>query len=190
MYAFHPDNRVYCWFLEEDYAATLTDPVANTNSDLLTWNTVFWNCAWTQGDKVVFQYDNPIQLGVDKFTFSTTAPVLSDADAAKEAAKKINVFPNPYYAYNELSVNPYDNYVSFTHLPVKATIRIFNLAGVQVRKLEKDDTSQFMQWNLANEANLPVASGMYIVHIDLPDLDTEKVLKLMVIQDRQILEYY
>ncbi|MBU1064091.1 hypothetical protein KKC74_04695, partial [bacterium] len=108
MYAFHPDNRVYCWFLEEDYAATLTDPVANTNSDLLTWSTVFWNCAWTQGDKVVFQYDNPIQLGVDKFTFSTTAPVLGDAEAAKEAAKKINVFPNPYYAYNALSTNPYD----------------------------------------------------------------------------------
>ncbi|MBU1635210.1 T9SS type A sorting domain-containing protein [bacterium] len=190
MYAFHPDNRVYCWFLEEDYAATLTDPVANTNSDLLTWSTVFWNCAWTQGDKVVFQYDNPIQLGVDKFTFSTTAPVLGDAEAAKEAAKKINVFPNPYYAYNALSTNPYDNYVSFTHLPVKATIRIFNLAGVLVRKLEKDDTSQFMQWNLANEANLPVASGMYIAHIDLPDLDMEKVLKIMIIQDRQILEYY
>jgi len=190
MYAFHPDNRVYCWFLEEDYAATLTDPVANTNSDLLTWNTVFWNCNWTQGDKVVFQYDNPIQLGVDKFTFSTTAPVLGDVEAAKEAAKKINVFPNPYYAYNALSTNPYDNYVSFTHLPVKATIRIFNLAGVLVRKLEKNDTSQFMQWNLANEANLPVASGMYIVHIDLPDLDMEKVLKLMIIQDRQILEYY
>ncbi|MBU1064327.1 hypothetical protein KKC74_05910, partial [bacterium] len=84
----------------------------------------------------------------------------------------------------------YDNYVSFTHLPVKATIRIFNLAGVLVRKLEKDDTSQFMQWNLANEANLPVASGMYIAHIDLPDLDMEKVLKIMIIQDRQILEYY
>ena len=190
LYAFNPADRMYCWLLEEDYATTLIDPVANTNSDLFTWNLVFWNCAWTQGDKVVFQYDNPIQLGVDKFTFSTISPVLSDADAVKEAAKKINVFPNPYYAYSALSTNPYDNYVSFTHLPVKATIRIFNLAGVLVRKLEKDDTSQFMQWNLANEANLPVASGMYIVHIDLPDLDMEKVLKLMIIQDRQILEYY
>lgn len=191
MYAFHPDNRVYCWFLKEDYATTLTDPVANTNSDLLTWNTIFWNCAWTKGDKIVFQYDNPIQLGVDKFTFTTTAPVLDNTDVAKEAVKKINVFPNPYYAYNSLSVNLYDTYVTFTHLPAKATIRIFNLAGTQVRKIEKNDaTAQFQQWDLKNEANLPVGSGMYIAHIDLPDLKKEKVLKVMVIQDRQILEYY
>ena len=190
-YAFHPANRVYCEFLMVPYADVIAGSAVDyLESGNLTWNTVWWNCDWTTGDKLSFQYDNPIQLGVDKFTFSTTAPVLGDAEAAKEAAKKINVFPNPYYAYNALSTNPYDNYVSFTHLPVKATIRIFNLAGVLVRKLEKDDTSQFMQWNLANEANLPVASGMYIVHIDLPDLDMEKVLKLMIIQDRQILEYY
>ncbi|MCK4640486.1 MAG: T9SS type A sorting domain-containing protein [Candidatus Marinimicrobia bacterium] len=191
LYAFNPSNRMYCDFLMEPYedviAADAGDYLESSN---LTWNTVWWKCDWTKGEKFYIMYDNPLQLGVDKFTFSTTAPVLSDAEAAKEAVKKVNVFPNPYYAYNALSVDPYDNYVTFTHLPANATIRIFNLAGVLVRKLKKEGTSQFMQWNLANEANLPVASGMYIVHIDLPDFDMEKVLKLMIIQDRQILEYY
>jgi hypothetical protein len=190
MYAFNPGDRVYCWFLEDDYANTITDAVANSNSDLLTWNVVFWNCDWVQGDVVHFLYDNPIQLGVDKFTFTTAAPTLGDAELAKEAVKKINVFPNPYYAYNSQSTNQYDVYVTFTHLPTKAKVRIFNLAGTLVRTLDKNTTSQFLQWDLKNEANLPVGSGMYIAHIDLPDLGKEKVLKLMVIQDRQILEYY
>ena len=84
----------------------------------------------------------------------------------------------------------YDNYVTFTHLPTKATIRIFNLAGIEVRKLEKDNSSQFMQWDLKNGSNLPVGSGLNIAHIDLPDLGKEKVLKFVIVQNRQILEYY
>jgi len=176
--------------LEDDYANTISDAVANSNSDLLTWNVVFWNCDWVQGDVVHFLYDNPLQLSVDEFTFSTTAPTLGNLDLAKELVKKINVFPNPYYAYNSLSTDQYDIYVTFTHLPTKATVRIFNLAGTLVRTLDKNSTSQFLQWDLKNEANLPVGSGMYIAHIDLPDLKKEKVLKFMVIQDRQILEYY
>jgi len=189
-YAFNPYGRMYCYLVNKPYDETAPLDPDDTDIPYLTWNLVFWETDWVTGDVLTIQYDNPIQLGIDKFTLKTTAPTTGDNDLAKEAVKKINVFPNPYYAYNALSVDPYDNYVTFTHLPVKATIRIFNLAGVLVRKLEKDDTSQFMQWNLANEANLPVASGMYIVHIDLPDLDMEKVLKIMIIQDRQILEYY
>ncbi len=74
MYAFNPADRMYCWLLKEDYATTIgRDAADNTNSDYLTWNLVFWNCDWTSGDKVLFQYDNPIQLGVDVFQFSTTA---------------------------------------------------------------------------------------------------------------------
>jgi hypothetical protein len=37
---------------------------------------------------------------------------------------------------------------------------------------------------------LPVASGMYIVYIEMPDLGKEKVLKLMIIQGEEILEFY
>jgi len=191
MYAFNPYDRMYTWILEEDYNSTLSKtPTELSNSNFLTWNMVFWYANWEKGTTVSFKYDNPIQLGVDEFTFSTTAPVLSDKEAAIEAVKNINVFPNPFYAYNSLSTNMYDNYVTFTHLPTKATIRIFNLAGIEVRKLEKDNSSQFMQWDLKNGSNLPVGSGLYIAHIDLPDLGKEKVLKFVIVQNRQILEYY
>lgn len=104
--------------------------------------------------------------------------------------KKINVFPNPYYGAHSNEANRFDRYVTFNHLPQKATFRIFNLAGVQVRKMEKDTPEQFFTWDLLNESGLPVASGLYIVHIDMKDLGKEKVLKLMLIQSDQVLEYY
>ena len=91
---------------------------------------------------------------------------------------KIGVFPNPY---DRGELNLPDPFVTFINLPRKATLRIFNLAGQLVRKLEKNDDTQFLRWDLRNFSRLPVASGVYVVHIELPDLDTLKTLKLTVI---------
>jgi len=125
----------------------------------------------------------------DIFTFKAPA-VLEGKDLAKEAVEKINVFPNPYYAFNPQATNRFDRFVTFNHLPKKATIRIFDLGGTQVRKLEKNDDSQFMKWDLKNESGLPVASGIYIAHIDMPDLGKTKVLKIFIVQADQIIQYY
>jgi hypothetical protein len=57
-----------------------------------------------------------------------------------------------------------------------------------VASFEKDDGSQLANWNLQNDNGLPVASGMYIIHIELPDLNTEKVLKLGVVSEAQYLD--
>jgi hypothetical protein len=188
-YSFNPLNRMYAWILNKPYQETVLDPDGE-DSDYLTWSLVFWETMWANGDILRIKYDNPIQLGVDKFTFTTPAPTIGDKELAKEDVKKINVYPNPYYAYNSQSANIFDNFVTFTHLPEKATIRIFTLAGIEVRKLEKNDPSQFLKWDLHNESDLPVASGMYIVYVDMPDLGKEKILKLSIIQGKQVLEYY
>ncbi|CUT07994.1 Por secretion system C-terminal sorting domain-containing protein, partial [Candidatus Kryptonium thompsonii] len=81
-------------------------------------------------------------------------------------------------------------YITFNHLPKKATIRIFNLAGVLVKTINKDDDSQFARWNLRNEHNLPVASGVYIVHIDMPEIGATKILKLLIVQEEEIIPTY
>jgi hypothetical protein len=75
--------------------------------------------------------------------------------------------------------------MTFNHLPRQATVRIFNLAGVLVRTLTKDDDTQFMNWDLNNERGLAAAAGIYLAHIELHDakgidLGT-KVLKLMIV---------
>jgi hypothetical protein len=111
--------------------------------------------------------------------------------------ENVNVFPNPYYATNTLEVGRFQKFVTFSHLPVNqpTTIRIFNLAGTQVRKLDKQanessNQSQFLQWDLNNATGLPVASGIYICHIDMPELGKTKVLKVFIVQSAEILEFF
>jgi len=125
----------------------------------------------------------------DEFLY--TAPSNDfDAAAAKEDVKEINVFPNPYYGTHDGEINKYQRFVTFNHLPPSATIKVFNLAGQLVRTIVKDDASQFQKWDLVNETGLPVASGLYIVHIDMPDLGETKILKVAVIQETQILDRF
>jgi hypothetical protein len=127
----------------------------------------------------------------DTFSFSAPSPTAFDPARARQDVDRINVYPNPYYGLNTQEADRLQKFVTFNHLPTRATIRIFNLAGVQVRVLQKDDQSQFIRWNLRNDNNLPVASGIYIVYIDMPDpLGVQKILKLAVIQEEQVLRTY
>ncbi len=187
--AWNPHDRMYTHFINIPYTEDQATIEANLGE--MTWNLVWWTSEYTKGEKVTVIYPNPILLGVDKFAFSTEG--LGESYSASKAAadvEHINVFPNPYYAQNSLEPDRFNRFVTFTNMPPKATIRIFNLAGVQVRKLEKDTDSQFFQWNLQNESNLPVASGMYIAHIDMPELGKTKIVKIMVVQSEQVLEFY
>jgi len=188
-YAFNPANRMYTEFIAEPYDDVIAmGPAAAQVSEFMTWNLVWWNCAWTQGDVVLFAYDNPT-TGDDEWTFSTVAAT-SGGDVTDEMVDMINVFPNPYYGYQALETNRRNKYVRFNHLPQKADIRIFNMGGVMVMKIEKDDATQNADWNLTNQYSLPVASGVYIVHIDLPDVGKEKILKIALVQEEQILLSY
>lgn len=141
------------------------------------------------GTIIRFETNKPSRPVFDAFTF--TAPsVTYDAMAATEDVSSVNVFPNPYYGVNSEELNKYNRFVTFTHLPQEAVIRIFNLAGVQVREIRKNSSSQFERWDLANEAGLPVGSGLYIAHVDMPTVGAQKILKLAIVQEQQILDRY
>ncbi|HMA62754.1 MAG TPA: hypothetical protein VKP78_08910 [bacterium] len=140
------------------------------------------------GNKVYVQTNKPIQTN-EVYTFNTQTIMSSDS-LAKADVEKINVFPNPYYANNGNATDRFQEYVTFTHLPQKAEIRIFNLKGVLVEYLEKDNNNQFVKWDLTNTSDLPVGSGIYIANIKLPDLGMSKNLKIAVIQKKQILKYF
>ncbi|KAB2838989.1 MAG: T9SS type A sorting domain-containing protein [Melioribacteraceae bacterium] len=76
------------------------------------------------------------------------------------------------------------------HLPRRATIRIFNLAGHLVRTLHKDSDSQFYLWDLQNEHQVLAASGLYILHIEMPDLGKVKILKLAIVLGTEVPDFY
>lgn len=128
----------------------------------------------------------PLAAG-DKFTFSTLKADFNDKNLAKKNLDKITVYPNPYFGSNNLETDKYRRFVRFTGLPKEAVIRIFNLSGVFIQKIEKDGFDQYVDWNLQNENGLPVASGVYIAYIDMPGVGT-KTMKIAVILEQQYID--
>lgn len=128
----------------------------------------------------------PLESG-DAYEFTVNASNAQDLEEGKANKDEITVFPNPYFASHSLEASKYDRFVRFLGLPQEATIRIFSLSGVFVAKIEKNDTADWVNWNLLNKDNLPVASGMYIAHIDMPGIG-EKILKLAIIVEAQYID--
>ena len=121
----------------------------------------------------------------DEFTFS--APKVESTNVADDV-QKVNIFPNPYMGYHDLegtdSVLPLPKYVTFNHLPTsgEVTFRVFNMAGTMVANFNKTTTTQYQQWDMRNSDNFPLASGVYIIHIDMGSLGT-KVLKFAMVTE-------
>jgi hypothetical protein len=175
--------------------AALQVDILNETTPMMWWGIVTRravdpNAAGNFRSSTVFTIQsNHVNSVNDEFSF--TAPAVTfDAAAAKADVGQINVFPNPYYGVNTEEINKYNRFVTFSHLPREARIRIYNLAGVEVRDIQKNSASQFERWDLANESGLPVGSGLYIVHIDMPGIGSTKILKLAVVQEQQILDRF
>lgn len=131
------------------------------------------------------------------YTFST-ADIFSEinnGDRAKNALDLINVVPNPYYAYSTYEKNRTEYKIKITNLPNKCKIKIFTLNGTLVRTFDRDVSGQedlqitdvgsdfvhskrisYQDWDLKNQSGIVIASGLYIIHVDVPGVG-EKILK-------------
>jgi hypothetical protein len=144
-----------------------------------------------------------VNNGFPIYTFSTTG-LMNDnnnLEAAKNALDLINVVPNPYYAYSAyegtliagVSVQPQlDNRVRIVNLPPKCSISIFTVNGTLVKRFNRDVASDnslgaqvgnngknfetAQDWDLKNHKGVPVASGLYLIHVEAPGLG-ERTLK-------------
>ena len=125
--------------------------------------------------------------GGDKFRVILPKSSVADGNVGKENVNNITVFPNPYFGAQGLEANKYQRFMRFTGMPAEANIKIVSLAGVFIRNIDKDATSQYVDWDLRNADGLPVASGIYIAYIDMPGIGT-KILKLAVIQETQYID--
>ena len=146
----------------------------------------YWG-GYTTASSVVWQMSKP-NSSADTFTFTTDGLGM---EAKRYDPNSISVWPNPYYGYNPEERDALDRRVMFSHLPTEgpATIRIFALDGTLVRTIHHNDTgSQHATWDMKNNFELPVASGMYVAHVETNLGD--KILKLAVIQPEQRLDVY
>ncbi len=128
------------------------------------------------------------------YTFGTgdLANNPNNSEAAKSALDLVNVVPNPYYAFSSYETSQLDNRIKVTNLPSQCTVSIFTMSGTLIRRFVRDvesdnsegqvynpatrneDTS--LDWDLKNQKGIPIASGMYLIHVEAPGVG-EKTLK-------------
>jgi hypothetical protein len=127
----------------------------------------------------------PNQPG-DTFTINTAGAertVASEEDIQR-SLDRIAAVPNPYFGTSSYESGNLSRVVRFTNLPEQpATIRIFTVSGSLVTTLNKTSSDRSLDWNLETSNNLPVASGMYLVHVDIEGVG-ERTLKLGVVNRR------
>ncbi len=194
----NPDSKMFAknmYFIPvyRDYTGTMLN---NHYSDggIMGWMTSFnkSSTSFESGNEFLVTFKNPIIPGTDTYTFTGKGMQSANADSALTF---INVFPNPYFGKNPEERNQLNRFVYFTNLGVgTTTIRIFTIAGDMIAKIEKEitavnDPDRRAQWDLRNSAGIPVASGMYIAHIDVEGVG-EKVLKLAVFMPEERLDVY
>jgi len=116
--------------------------------------------------------------GVPQFQFNTSniATRTYESAVGSSALETIRVVPNPYYGFSSYEASQLDNIVKITNLPETCTINIFSTSGTLVRQLRKDNSLTYVEWDLKNTYNVPIASGVYIIHVDAGELG-EKVVK-------------
>lgn len=125
----------------------------------------------------------PFQPG-ETFAINTAnfAPTRGDATLAKAALDDIGIVPNPYRGRSDYDVSEFQSQVRFVNLPAGALVRVYTLSGQQIKTFTSGG-EDFITWDLRTDAGLPVASGLYLVHVDVPGVG-QKVIKFGVVQRR------
>jgi hypothetical protein len=110
--------------------------------------------------------------GIPHYMFDTRniATVTNDATTAENELANIRVVPNPYYAYSDYEQNQLDNRVKITNLPNRCIVSIYTVNGTLIRRFDKDSPETFLEWDLKNSANIPIASGMYVIHVEVENV--------------------
>lgn len=139
-----------------------------------------------------------------EFSLDKYAPTKEDKALASSALDLINVVPNPYYAYSDYEATEIENVIKVTNLPAKCDVRIYSLDGRFIRQYNisqnynsatrngiarigahgsgdiEEQITTSINWDLKNFANVPVSSGVYLIHVVVPGVG-EKVLKSFII---------
>lgn len=113
-----------------------------------------------------------------QFDMGGLKAITNDLNIANDALDNIRVVPNPYYGSSAYENSQLDNVVKITNLPQRCEINIFMPNGTLVRTIQKDNSLTYTEWDLKNEFAVPIASGIYLIHIDAGPIG-QKVVKWM-----------
>ena len=157
---------------------------------------------------VKLRVDNPyaVEDGTGEFNGYPTYRLNLDGVAAEEissesdideALQSIRAVPNPYLGYSAYETSQFSNIVKITNLPANATITIYSLDGRFIRRYDRNETgapvigrnraiesqqiTPALEWDLKNSKGIPIASGVYLIHVDAPGLG-ERIIKWFGVQ--------
>lgn len=127
-----------------------------------------------------------------RFTIDGKAPTAHNEQEVENALDLINVVPNPYYGYSAYEISQFSTIVKITNLPAKCVVTIYSLDGKFIRQYNRDETpgvpqgnnrgvinrqiAPALEWDLKNNKGIPVASGMYLIHVEAEGLG-ERIIK-------------
>jgi hypothetical protein len=164
-----------------------------TPQDTITWTVTIGTPSDsvnipTDGDTLFIGTYRPFTEN-DSYKIQTTAPSFNEGKAKKQL-DDVYVVPNPYVAYSTIEPTTKipgqqrgERRIYFENLPLKCTIKIFNLSGNLVQTLFHDSNLESGReyWNLLSTDGFSVAYGVYIAHIDAPGVG-EKIIKFALIK--------
>ncbi len=190
----HPGNRLKVWrscswvgipMLDPDFASSSTlvssaDPSSFIETDVRIRIRVAteyreYGC-YTPSTSSQAPSANEDYVPLYEFDMNDIATVLQDTSTLSTACEIINVVPNPYYAYSNYEFNKLSNVVKIVNLPDVCNVKIYSVNGTLVRTYIKDSPVTSIDWDLKNHAGIPIASGVYLIHIEVPGV-CERVLK-------------
>jgi hypothetical protein len=107
----------------------------------------------------------------------------------------IRAVPNPYLAYNYYESSQLDNRIKIINLPNRCTVSIYSVDGQLINRLDRNvganveltdgnnlsndnevNETNAIEWNLKNFDNVPISSGVYLIHVDAPGIG-ERTIK-------------
>lgn len=196
VYVFRPIDGKMPVYDEGAYILSEANSSASANTK---WGNIYKSLSWVMNPMLtpgtdLLSTDAKVRLRINKeyeeytatgqnggapsyeWDMSTIATTTSSADALTEVLDLINVVPNPYYAYSAYERNRLDTRIKITNLPERCDVKIYNVSGKLVRSFKKDDPMTSIDWDMKNIEGIPVASGVYIIHVNVEGIG-EAVIK-------------
>lgn len=103
-----------------------------------------------------------------------------------EQLDAIGVVPNPYFGFSQYEPDKFTNIVKITNLPAECTVTIYSLDGKFIRQYVRNETPGVpegnnraiqqnqilpdLEWDLKNNKGIPIASGVYLIHVEAEGL--------------------
>jgi hypothetical protein len=116
-------------------------------------------------------------LSYDTYTIKLKSSSIL-VDRARNDLNNIRVVPNPYIAAetweprNTFTSGRGPREIHFINLPSQCTIRIFNVSGALIKKIEHNTTYENGTeiWDVLSDEKFEIAYGIYVYHIDAPGI--------------------